>query len=158
MSKQISIGFVLLLLAILIAILSGCVSTQQHRMLTIQVQAASNINPNQNNQASPVVIMVYQLKDNSTFKAANFFGLYLSPQQTLESTYVDSNQYIFLPGEKRQISIPLGEETSYVGVVAAYRNINNAQWIVSSPVSLKKNKQQFLLNLYQKQLVLSKGE
>lgn len=132
--------------------LSGCSttnSTPKLNLLTLNIAASNKINPNANNQASPVVITIYQLQSNSKFMTADFFSLYQKPQQTLSAAYLNSQQYTVLPGQKTALKINLAKNTAYIGVVAAYQNILNANWIDSEAINPKMKKDNLYLTVNQ---------
>ena len=72
--------------------------------------------------------MLYQLKEPSAFNAANFFDLYDKPQSTLGQDYLGAQRVYVKPGQKFGLSFPVQAGTKYIGVVAAYQNIQHAQW------------------------------
>ena len=49
----------------------------------LNVAAHGNVNPDDNGRPSPVVLRVYQLKDDAAFKDAEFFALFDKEQATL---------------------------------------------------------------------------
>ncbi len=94
--------------------------------LTIVVSA--DVNPDSQARPSPIVVRLYQLKDDAAFKAADFYALYDKDQATLGAALVSREDFEFVPGERHSADIPLSTETQFIGVIAAYRDIRNAQW------------------------------
>lgn len=99
-------------------------------MTAIQVDiiGTSSLNPDVNSRPSPVVVRVYQLKTPGTFEAADFNSLYHDDTSTLGSDLIKRDEYIIRPGELQQYKSEPSSEARYLGVMAAYRNIDSAGW------------------------------
>jgi len=80
------------------------------------------------NRPSPVVVRIYQLKDDAAFKHADFFALYDKQEATLSTALISREEYELSPEERRTTNFTLSPETHFLGVAAAYRDIRNAQW------------------------------
>jgi type VI secretion system protein VasD len=96
--------------------------------IKLTLVASADVNPDAQNHPAPVVVRVYQLKDDAAFKDADFFALYDKEQVTLTTALVSREEYELAPGEHRTVDFLLPHETRYVGVAVAYRDIRNAQW------------------------------
>jgi type VI secretion system protein VasD len=94
----------------------------------INLVASADVNPDAENRPSPVVVRVYQLKDDAAFKDADFFALYDKEQATLAAALVSRVEFELAPGEQRAVDYQLTPDAHFVVVVAAYRDIRNAQW------------------------------
>jgi type VI secretion system protein VasD len=90
--------------------------------------ASADVNPDPQNRPSPVVVRLYQLKDDAAFKDADIFTLFDKEQATLGAALVSREEYQLAPGEHRALDLQLSQEARFVGVVAAYRDIRNAEW------------------------------
>jgi type VI secretion system protein VasD len=90
--------------------------------------ASPDVNPDSQNRASPVVVRLYQLKDDAAFKDADIFTLFDKEQATLAAALVSREEYELAPGEHRNVELKLSHDAHFVGVVAGYRDIRNAQW------------------------------
>lgn len=117
----------LLILTICTITLTACSSSKPPQMDTT-IQSVGFLNPNIYNQASPVVITIYQLKSPSTFQQANFFTLYNNPISTLASDLLDKRDIEIRPQQKQNLTITLSPQTNYIGVLAAFRDPDKAQW------------------------------
>jgi type VI secretion system protein VasD len=113
--------------------------------LTIVVSA--DVNPDGQGRPSPIVVRLYQLKDEAAFKATDFYALYEKDQATLGAALVSREDFEFAPGERHSADMPLSTEAQFIGVLAAYRDIRNAQWrtLTAAPEkgivnNVKKNK------------------
>jgi type VI secretion system protein VasD len=89
---------------------------------------SADVNPDAQNRPSPVVVRLYQLKDDAAFKDADIFALFDKEQATLAAALVSREEYELAPGEHRNVDLQLSHDARFVGVVAAYRDIRNAEW------------------------------
>jgi len=90
--------------------------------------ASADANPDANGRASPVVVRVYQLKTDAAFKGAEFFALYDDDQKVLGQELISRDEFVLAPSEKKTIDVAVSKETRFVGALAAFRDIRNAQW------------------------------
>jgi type VI secretion system protein VasD len=107
--------------------------------LSINISASSAINPNTNNRPSPVVVRVYELKASAQFESADFLSLYDKDQAVLGADIVARDEIVFAPGDKKVINKPLAADTKFIGVVAAFRDLERARWRALVPVLPNKN-------------------
>lgn len=107
--------------------------------LSINVAAASNTNPNANNRPSPVVVRLYELKAVALFEAADFLSLYEKDQSVLGADIVVRDEFVLLPGDTRVTNKPLAADTKFIGVVAAFRELERARWRAVVAVQPNKN-------------------
>jgi type VI secretion system protein VasD len=85
-------------------------------------------NPDANGRPSPVVVRVYQLKTDAAFKGAEFFALFDDEEKVLGPELISRDEFQLDASEKRTIDITVAGDTRFVGAVAAFRDIRNAQW------------------------------
>lgn len=74
------------------------------------------------------MVRVYQLKDDAAFKEAEFFALFDKEQATLSAGLIGRLEFELAPGEQRKVDFPVSGDAKFLGVVAAFRDIRNAQW------------------------------
>jgi len=60
--------------------------------LKLNITASADVNPDAQNRPSPVVIRIYQLKDDAAFKGADFFALYDKEEATLAAALVSGGE------------------------------------------------------------------
>jgi type VI secretion system protein VasD len=135
-----------LLLSLFSACSSGPPKSDKARMT---VSATADANPAADGRASPIVLRIYQLKEDAKFNNATFFALFDSDQQTLGSDLLAREEVELNPGEQRQVEFEVAGEAKYVGVMAAYRDIRNAQWRTTQAAPKKG-----LLNLVKKDAIM----
>jgi type VI secretion system protein VasD len=98
----------------------------------LTIAASADVNPDAQNRPSPIVIRIYQLKDDAAFKDADFFALYDKEEATLAATLVSRAEFELAPGERHTADFAISPDTRFIGVAAAYRDIRNAQWRAES--------------------------
>jgi len=97
--------------------------------------ASADTNPDATGRPSPVVVRVYQLKTDAAFKGAEFFALYDDDQKVLGPEMISRDEYVLAPSERKTIDVAVSRDTRFVGAVAAFRDIRNAEWrgLVAAP-------------------------
>lgn len=137
-----------------IALLSGCGETkvadiipfmpskkeEKPIMTRLQFFAAKNINPDQDDNPSPVVVRIYQLSSRTIFDNNDFFALYEDPEGTLSVDLLGKDQFVLKPRDELDHRMQLESNTKYIGILVAYRDIENARWRTVIKVDPKKEK------------------
>ena len=122
----------LLILAVLA--LAGCASPfspfneKKAPELTIRLEAAKDINPNEKDEPAPLDIAFYLLKAVDNFENSDFFTLVDGSSPALQAEAKKAYEGILQPGETRIITLTPEKETAALGIVAAYRDIDRAGW------------------------------
>ncbi len=112
-----------------IGALAGCASKPPPpTLLKAQLSAQANVNPDARNRPSPVTVRVYALKARAAFDNADFFALYEKDKDTLGADLVEKDEFQLKPGETRSLEKLLLPEIVYLGVFAAFRDLERAQW------------------------------
>jgi type VI secretion system protein VasD len=122
----------LLSLACGVALAVGCASSPPLLRGTIIADPA--INPDRVGRPSPVVVRVYELKSLGAFNGADFFSLFEKDQETLGSELVAREEYELRPAETKKYERQLQPDTKFIGVVAAFRDLENSRWRQAAPV------------------------
>lgn len=94
----------------------------------LNIVVSADVNPDAQNRPSPIVVRIFQLKDDAAFKDADFFALYDKEEATLAASLVSRAEYELAPGESRGVDYSVSPDTRFIGVIAAFRNIRDAQW------------------------------
>lgn len=120
---------------VLCLLLNGCGATEAvsdvFTTITkadIVVQASNNVNPDINGRPSPILIRIYQLKSSVAFNNADFFALYDRDVAELGADYVARDDLDLKPGESKPLERRFSDDTRYLGIIAAYRNIDSTVW------------------------------
>lgn len=96
--------------------------------IKIALLASSDVNLNTHNRPSPLGIYIYELKTPDTFDNSDYYSIINNTNVEFSQQSNKLYQAILMPGEKRNIEIKPGKSSVALGVVAAYRNINSADW------------------------------
>ena len=96
--------------------------------ISINASTSSRVNLDAKKRSTPVLVRIYALKNLAAFNAADFFSLYEHDQQTLADSLIAREEIILRPGETKSIPIIKADQAAYVGVIAAFRDINHASW------------------------------
>ena len=117
-------------------LVAGCASSPKPTEFNATVQAAANVNPSVSKRPSPVLVRVYELKAATAFNNADFVSLYQSDQVVLGAEMIGRDEFILNPGDSRALSKVAAPDTRYLGVFAAYRDLERAKWRAVIPLQL----------------------
>lgn len=130
----------LLVLAALSA-LAGCSSaakvpvfSPKPTIITATVDAAATVNPDANGRPSPVVMRMFELRSIAAFNNADFFSLWDREREVLSAEMTGRDEFQLRPGDQKKFERILQPETRYVGVIAAFRDLDRAGWRASAPI------------------------
>lgn len=121
-----------LVLLSLVATLGGCVVANSiaEPETQLQIEPAININPDARDRPSPLVIRVYELSAENAFQNSDFFKLYDDAEHALGKDLISVDDIVVRPGKVHKHPMSLDSRTRYIGVLAAFRDIQNAEWRV----------------------------
>lgn len=118
-----------------IALLNGCGATEAVEDVfttitkaDITIVASDSVNPDMNGRPSPIMVQVFELKSTSGFNNADFFTLYDRGAAELGADYVNRDEFKLKPGQVIEFKREFSLDTRYIGIIAAYRDINNSVW------------------------------
>jgi type VI secretion system protein VasD len=129
----------LLLTGLLAYALSGCFGpgpqpadvARQPTVVLINVSASPRLNPDTDGRPSPIVIHLFELGRLSLFESLDFFALLAEGSSGLGREQLGREQVIIKPGETVFVKRQLLPDTKYLGVAAAFRDIEHARWRAS---------------------------
>lgn len=96
--------------------------------LSVRISAGADANRGAGGRALPIVVRLYELKGPGSFTTADFFSLYDSDSGALGSDMLARDEVTLAPGQFIPIDRPLNPDASYLGVLAAFRDIDHAHW------------------------------
>jgi len=96
--------------------------------LEVSIEASPNLNPNAEGRPSPIVLRFYELSSADVFENSDFFTLYDTEMATLGKFIVYRDEMNINPGQLKKFKREAKPETRYIGVIAAYRDLDNARW------------------------------
>lgn len=103
--------------------------------LTFGLTAVAKLNPDQNGRPSPLVLRVYQLSSDSLFKNADFYSLFDNDTQVLGRDLQKKQQMMIYPGDKKPgANMILDRKTRFIGVLGAFRDLDNAVATLIIPI------------------------
>ena len=102
------------------------------------VASQPNVNPDHSNRPSPIIVKIYELRNDLTFKQAEFNTLFDTPLQVLGADLIAADELVFIPGEARRVAYQPNTNTRFVGIVAGFRQMDRALWRVLKPVDPEK--------------------
>lgn len=109
-------------------LLSACASAPKPTQVSGTIQASAQVNPSASRRPSPLLVRVYELKSAATFNAADFMSLYQRDQAELAADFLAKDEFVLAPGETKTFAKTLSPDTRFLGVVAAYRDVEHAKW------------------------------
>ena len=96
-------------------------------VVELTLAAAADANAIQN-QPSPVVVRVYQLKSPAAFEEADFFQLRADEGGVLGDDLLGSDEYFISPGASQTVLSEFSPDARFLGVAAAFYDIDGAAW------------------------------
>ncbi|WP_417520736.1 type VI secretion system lipoprotein TssJ [Marinobacter sp.] len=110
--------------------LTGCVvaNTIVTPYTDLHFASHGNINPDASGRSSPLVVRVYELKSADKFKDAGFFEIYDDAEALLGEDLLSDVEIIIRPARGHVHEMRLHKDTTHIGIVAAFRDIENAEW------------------------------
>ena len=145
MPSEIKLAIVLILLTFTM-MLTSC-STTKAPVADVSLQSVNYLNPDINGRSSPVVVTFYELQSPNGFKQAKYYPLTENAGKILGNDLVDKRIIEVQPGQITKKTVTLSPNTKYLGITAAYRNINQAKWkaILTVPPKTHKVKLSLIL-------------
>ena len=104
--------------------------------VVIRITASTEVNPDMMGRPSPIVVRIYDLKSDDIFNNADFFALYENDASILGNDMTGRDEMQISPGDNTSLEKELTMDTRYVGVTAAYRDLDNAIWrgVIETPI------------------------
>jgi type VI secretion system protein VasD len=103
-------------------------------VINLQIEVESNINPDIDGRAAPVMLRIYELREISAFNSADFFALYDKEQATLSADLARKQEFLLKPGEIKTLTLEPDADVRNLGFFAAFRQLDTAQWRAIAPV------------------------
>ncbi|MFN3882552.1 MAG: type VI secretion system lipoprotein TssJ [Nitrincola lacisaponensis] len=119
---------------LLLLMLSGCSALDAMRIIgsqegkffvSVELVADEHLNPNQLNQSLPVEVQVFLMERESAFVRADYFEFH---NQRAASITDLAKSVVIRPGTQERIQFEIDEYVRFVGVVAAFQDIDRAVW------------------------------
>lgn len=108
--------------------LVACAGAPKPAQVAGTIEASAQVNPTAGKRPSPLLVRVYELKTAAAFNAADFMSLYQRDKSELGGDLLGKEEYVLAPGESKTFAKTLAVETRFLGVLAAYRDVEHAKW------------------------------
>lgn len=95
-----------------------------------------DVNPDVRGRPSPVIVRTYELKSTTAFNRSDFFAVFERDKEILGADLIARDEWAVTPGDHRQVLKNLQSETRYVGVIAAFRDMERGRWRAATAISL----------------------
>ena len=103
----------------------------------VQIEASKLLNPDSKGRPSPLVIRLYYLKSSDAFNNAAFEDLFYNGKDILGADLLAVREINIFAGSKEIVPpADINYDSNHLGVVAAYRDIDNAIWRDSAEITL----------------------
>lgn len=102
----------------------------------VTISVSGDVNPDSTGRPSPILVRLYELKDQGNFDQSDYFALMDKESDTLGATLVAPHEeYQMQPGEKKVLEMKIPPEAHFIGVTAGYRDLPNSKWRSFTPVA-----------------------
>ena len=124
-----------ILMATTMILFSGCGGAPKREEVGLQISATADVNPDLQGRPSPIILHVLELNSEEQFNRLDYVSLTQSSGAALGPDLLGKTRLILSPGDSRQLPLELNPQTTFIGLVAGYRDIDNAAWRISIPIS-----------------------
>lgn len=104
--------------------------------IKIALSAVADVNPDSSGRPSPIVVHVYQLRSAVNFAGIDSFKLLENDKAILGEELAARQEYVLQPGNSISVEMELDPTARELAAVAAYRDIRNARWYASAPLTV----------------------
>lgn len=101
----------------------------------ISIAASESLNPTEQGRPSPVLLRIYELSGRTFFQSADFFTLLGEMERARHAEVSQIHEFVLMPGEVRVLRHRTELGAQFLGVAAAYRDLQGSSWrsLVSVP-------------------------
>ena len=104
--------------------LSNSVFSWDIRTIHLDITARAELNMDDDNLSSPVVIRIYQLKNADMFNSVFYEDLVNQDSDALKESLLESKELILKPNTSLSVDIPFDKKADVVGIAALYKDPN----------------------------------
>lgn len=97
-------------------------------IVKLQIESAPDSNPGSNGEAAPVMVRIYELKENAGFLSVDFFALFNNDKSVLADELARKSEVFVRPGEVKSLDLQPEDGVKFLGAFAGFRQLDNAQW------------------------------
>jgi len=126
----------LVIMSLVCLLFAGCAG-ERPPSAQVHISASSDLNPDASGRPSPIVVKLFALRSTDGFNNARFRELYENTADTLGIDLVNQVEFQVLPGQESDLDeLTFGMEARYIGLLAAFRDLDNAVWRTAVPLEL----------------------
>ena len=156
--RPIILPICILPLFLFLVFLTGCSSTPKPPIARISLNVQDDINSFLTDtsipEARPVVIRLYELTSLAAFNSTDFLSVFNDYQSALGNELLFSEELRLIPGMRKKFNRPLNLDTRYVGVVAAFRDLEHAQWKAFTAIPGEEKKPEIYIFLKENRILI----
>jgi type VI secretion system protein VasD len=104
-------------------------------VLTLTIVGGIDQNPDASGQPAPLELRLLYLAGTGAFEQADVFALLDHEKETLGQDEIGSETLFVTPGGHQTITRPLKPGVQAIGVIALFRDIDQAQWRADAPAA-----------------------
>jgi type VI secretion system protein VasD len=129
MSSAFKSTFSILLAMTLLVLLSACAGAPPAaEKLAMQISTSADVNPDMQGRPSPIILHILELSSTEQFNRLDYMNLTQPSGAALGADLLGKNQMVLQPGGSKSVPMELNPQTTAIGLVAGYRDIDNAVW------------------------------
>lgn len=102
------------------AVVSEMISNDTYD-IQVKLQVSDKLNPNPEGRPSPLVLQIFQLKDDSKFSQASIDVVLSNPDLELGADLIKVDQTMAFPGKSKEYVFDVNSEAKFLGVVASFQ-------------------------------------
>ena len=118
----------LVIILLIVFALNSCSLFHSEPHADVTLHSARYLNPDINGRPSPVVVMLYQLKNDYAFKQADSTALMANSARVLGADLIDKDTIEIRPNSTQDVTEKLDMAAKFLGIVVAYRNVTTESW------------------------------
>ena len=129
------ISLMIVAISLVLSACAGAPPPPEPTAVDMQISASVDVNPDMQGRPSPIILHIMELNSTEQFNRLDYMGLTQSTGAALGSELVSKNQLVLQPGNSQALPMELDSQTTAIGLVAGYRDIDNATWRTSIPIT-----------------------
>ena len=107
-------------------LVSGCASKPTH--IELEITSAKEINVDENNVSSPLMLVFYELSSADKFAKYNYWDIIDNSGEKLQDDIISQTKYPILPNEEQVYKIVFDSKAKFLGIIAKFRDIKESNW------------------------------
>jgi len=112
----------------IILLLSACAGAPKRENMDMQISATADVNPDMQGRPSPIILHILELNSTEQFNRLDYMSLTQPSGAALGPDLLGKTQLVIQPGASQELPMELNPLTTAIGLVAGYRDIDNAAW------------------------------